>query len=56
VLSKHQPCFDGFSQPNFVGTYDATRQRVLAGKQRRLHLVRIEINLSVDEGRAERFD
>lgn len=41
-----------FCQTHFVGQYDATRKRVAAGKKGGVNLMRVEIDLQIDQCQA----
>ncbi len=49
-LRQHQARLDGLSEPDFVGEQHATRQRRLEGEQRRVDLVRVQVDLRIDQG------
>jgi hypothetical protein len=55
-LREHEASFDGLSQADLVGQDNTTGQGVPAGKQRRFDLMRIQIDLGIDQGVAKRLD
>jgi len=55
-LGQHQARLDGLAEPHLVGQDDASGERVAAGEQRRFDLVRIQVDLGVDERRAQGCD
>ena len=56
TLRDDQPRFDGFAEADFVGKDDAARERVAAGEQCGIDLVRVEVYLGIDQCRGEGFD
>jgi len=56
ALRDNQPRFDGFAEADFVGEDDAARERVTAGEECGIDLVRVEVYLGINQGRGEGFD
>ena len=56
ALRDNQPRFDGFAEADFVGEDDAARERVTAGEECGIDLVRVEVYLGINKGRGEGFD
>ena len=48
-----KPGFDGFAQAHLVGQDDAFGQRTLEGKQRGVHLMRVQVNLRIHQRRSQ---
>ena len=46
-LTQDQPRLDGFAQPHLVCQQDALRQRRMKREQRRLNLMRVQVNRGV---------
>lgn len=55
TLGDDKTGLDGFAEPNLVGQDDAAREGVLAGKERSLDLMGVEVNLRIDQSRCQRF-
>ena len=49
-LREHQPRLDGLAKPDLVGQQHTTRERRLEGEQRRVDLVRVQVDLGIDQG------
>jgi len=45
ALRDDEAGLDGFSEPDLVREDDAARQRIAAGEEGRLDLMRVEVNL-----------
>ena len=56
VLQEDEAGFDGFAQPHFVGKDDAALKRVFAGKEGGFDLMRVEVNLRVQQRSCQGFD
>ena len=56
VLQDDEAGFDGFAQPHFVGKDDAALKRVFAGKEGGFDLMRVEVNLRVQQRACQGFD
>jgi len=50
ALRDDQPCFNGFAEPHFVSEEHATRERIAAGEEGSIDLMRIKIDLRIDQG------
>ena len=50
ALRDQEPCLDCFAEADFVGQDDTLGERVASGEQRCIHLVRIQVDLCVEEG------
>jgi hypothetical protein len=55
-LRNHQPGFDGFAQADFVSEERSFGKRGVECEKRRVHLMRIQIDLSAGHGTGELFD
>ena len=49
VLANHQRCFDGLAQPHLVSQQYAFLQWVPKGEQRRLDLMRVQIDAGIEQ-------
>ena len=56
VLQDDEAGFDGFAQPYFVSKDDAALKRVFAGKEGGFDLMRVEVNLRVQQRPCQGFD
>ncbi len=56
LLREHQARLDGFAQAHFVGQQRALRERRSESKQGSIDLMRIQIDLRVNERRSELLD
>ena len=55
-LGDHQARLDGLAQPDFVGEHCALGEGRLEGEQGRVDLMRVKIDLCVDESAGELLD
>ena len=56
ALGNDQARFDGFAQPHLVGKDDAFGQRTLKGKQRGIHLMRVQVHLRIHQRGRQHVD
>jgi hypothetical protein len=55
-LREHESGFNGLTESNLIGEERAFRKRRPKSEQGRFDLMRIQINLGIDEGTSELFD
>ena len=55
ALRDHQARLDGLAEAHFVGKDDAARKRVAAGEEGGIDLMRVEIDLGIDQRRGKRL-
>ena len=55
-MVDQEPGLDGFPQPDLVGQDGTTRKRGAEGEERRLDLVRVEVDLGIRQHRRQLLD
>ena len=55
ALRDHQARLNGLAEAHFVGKDDAARKWVAAGEEGGIDLVRVEVDLGIDQRRGQRL-